>query len=162
MVLSGQKAAFAYPSVDADLGIAHGVTPAGLARAITAHPQAAAAYLVSPSYFGSVADVGACADVAHTAGIPLIADEAWGSTSASALLLASLDGARQTLVTGRDRISASREAADKMRARVRSAGRSAWSATTSGASPTSPPPIRCGYRSALGPAASPATRPDGA
>lgn len=184
LVLSGQKAAFAYPSVDADLGIAHGVTPAGLARAIAAHPEAAAAYLVSPSYFGAVADVRACADVAHAAGIPLIVDEAWGShfgfhpelpanalaqgadiaissthklagsltqsamlhlaegpfadalepliqrvfhttqsTSASALLLTSLDVARQALVTGRDRISASLEAADKMRARVRSAGR---------------------------------------
>ena len=38
-----------------------------------------AAYVVTPSYFGAVADVAALADVAHRHGVPLVVDEAWGS-----------------------------------------------------------------------------------
>jgi lysine decarboxylase len=34
---------------------------------------------VSPTYFGAVADVGALAEVAHSHGVPLIVDEAWGA-----------------------------------------------------------------------------------
>jgi arginine decarboxylase len=184
LVLSGMRAAFVHPSVDTDLGIAHGVTTAALADAIAAAPDAAAACVVTPSYFGAVADVGALAEVAHAAGIPLIVDEAWGahfgfhpelpagalaqgadlvvssthklggslhqaamlhlgdtafadrleplvhrvfhltqSTSPSSLLLASLDLARQALASEPDRITASLEAAGKIREAVRAAGR---------------------------------------
>lgn len=74
LVLSGLRAAFVHPSVDPGLGIAHGVTAAGLAEALAAHPDAAAAYVVTPSYFGAVADVEALAATAHRAGVPLIVD----------------------------------------------------------------------------------------
>ncbi|WP_354638623.1 aminotransferase class I/II-fold pyridoxal phosphate-dependent enzyme [Kitasatospora camelliae] len=184
LVLSGLRGAFVYPSVDAAMGIAHGVTPAALATALAGQPDAAAAYVVTPSYFGAVADVRGLAAVAHAAGVPLIVDEAWGShfgfhpdlpdsalaqgadlvvssthklggsltqsamlhlgrgpfgevleplvqrifhltqsTSASALLLASLDVARQQLASGLERIGASVEAADRMRLAVRAGGR---------------------------------------
>jgi arginine/lysine/ornithine decarboxylase len=79
LVLSGMRAAFVHPSVDTDLGIAHGVTPAALADAIAEAPDAAAACVVTPSYFGAVANVRALAEVAHAAGIPLMVDEAWGA-----------------------------------------------------------------------------------
>ncbi|MEU9012347.1 amino acid decarboxylase [Streptomyces sp. NPDC048479] len=184
LVLSGLKAAFVQPSVDTEQGIAHGVTAEDLAAAVARHPDAAAAYVVSPSYFGAVADIRALAEVAHGAGIPLIVDEAWGahfgfhprlpgnalsqgadlvtssthklagsltqsamlhlrhgpfadvleplidrafrlvqSTSSSALLLASLDLARMTLMAGRDAVGASVEAADEIRQVIRSVGR---------------------------------------
>ncbi|MEU8489208.1 amino acid decarboxylase [Streptomyces sp. NPDC048641] len=184
LVLSGLKAAFVQPSVDAEQGIAHGVTAEDLAATIARHPDAAAAYVVSPSYFGALADVRALADVAHAAGIPLIVDEAWGahlgfhprlpenalaqgadlvtssthklagsltqsamlhlghgpfaqtleplverafrlvqSTSASALLMGSLDLARMTLVRNREAIGASVEAADRIRRAIRRFGR---------------------------------------
>jgi lysine decarboxylase len=35
--------------------------------------------VVSPTYFGAVADVGALVEVAHARGVPLIVDEAWGA-----------------------------------------------------------------------------------
>lgn len=79
LALSGMDAAFVYPSIDAELGIAHGVTPAALDTALAANPDAIAAYVVTPSYFGAVADVAALADVAHRHGVPLVVDEAWGS-----------------------------------------------------------------------------------
>ncbi len=77
--LTGLDAHFVYPSVDKSLGIANGVTPAALDASISASPHPVAAYIVTPSYFGAVADVAALADVAHRHNIPLIVDEAWGA-----------------------------------------------------------------------------------
>jgi arginine decarboxylase len=79
LALSGLDAAFVYPSIDAELGIAHGVTPGSLDATLAAHPDAVAAYVVTPSYFGAVADVAGLAEVAHRHGVPLVVDEAWGS-----------------------------------------------------------------------------------
>ncbi|MFF4448431.1 aminotransferase class I/II-fold pyridoxal phosphate-dependent enzyme [Streptomyces sp. NPDC001502] len=184
LVLSGLDAVFVQPSVDPGQGIAHGVTAADVAAALERTPDAAAVYIVSPSYFGAVADVRAIADTAHAAGVPLIVDEAWGShfgfhpclpasalssgadlatssthklagsltqsamlhlaegpfadlleplvdrafrlvqsTSASALLTASLDLARRSLVTDADTTGSSVGAADRVRAAVRALGR---------------------------------------
>jgi lysine decarboxylase len=79
LALSGLDAAFVYPSIDAELGIAHGVTAADLDAVLAQNPDAAAAYVVTPSYFGATADVAALAEVAHRHGVPLVVDEAWGS-----------------------------------------------------------------------------------
>lgn len=79
LALAGLDAAFVYPSIDPELGIAHGVTPDGLDAVLTANPEAVAAYVVTPSYFGAVADVAELARVAHAHGVPLVVDEAWGS-----------------------------------------------------------------------------------
>jgi lysine decarboxylase len=37
-----------------------------------------AAFITSPTYYGMVADVAGCAEVAHAAGVPLVVDQAWG------------------------------------------------------------------------------------
>ncbi|WP_042388241.1 aminotransferase class I/II-fold pyridoxal phosphate-dependent enzyme [Streptacidiphilus melanogenes] len=79
LILSGLNAVFVHPGVDGDLGIAHGVTACDVDAALLAHPDAVAAYVVTPSYFGAVADVRALADTAHAAGVPLVVDEAWGA-----------------------------------------------------------------------------------
>lgn len=79
IVLAGLTPHFAMPTVDHDIGVAHGVTPETLAAALHAAPDAVAAIVVSPSYFGAVADVAALADAAHAAGAALIVDEAWGA-----------------------------------------------------------------------------------
>ena len=79
LALAGLDASFMRPSVDADLGIAHGISPTQLQTAIAEHPAVSAVYVVTPSYFGAVADVAALARVAHDAGVALIVDEAWGA-----------------------------------------------------------------------------------
>ncbi len=79
LVLSGMRPTFVAPELDPELGIAHGLTPESLATALEATPGAVAAMVVSPTYFGACADVGALAAVAHERGVPLVVDEAWGA-----------------------------------------------------------------------------------
>jgi lysine decarboxylase len=79
LVLSGGAATFVAPEYDTELGIAHGVTADALVQALDRSPRAEAAFIVSPTYYGMAADVEACAEVAHRAGVALIVDNAWGS-----------------------------------------------------------------------------------
>lgn len=79
MIHAGLEPHFVFGSVDRDLGSSHGVTPEQVETALTEHPGVAAVQIVSPSYFGAVADVAGIAEVAHAHGKPLIVDEAWGA-----------------------------------------------------------------------------------
>jgi lysine decarboxylase len=79
LVLSGLRPSFAAPELDPELGIAHCLTPETLAAALDAAPKAVGVMIVSPTYFGAVADVEALAEVAHSREVPLVVDEAWGA-----------------------------------------------------------------------------------
>jgi lysine decarboxylase len=79
LVLSGGQPCFVAPEYDAELGMAHGVTPEALEDALAGAPDARAAFIVSPTYYGMAADVEGCAEVAHRAGTALIVDNAWGA-----------------------------------------------------------------------------------
>ncbi len=79
LVLSGLRPTFVVPELDAELGIAHCLTPAALDEALARTPGAAGAWVTSPTYFGAAADVAALARVAHERGVPLVVDEAWGA-----------------------------------------------------------------------------------
>lgn len=79
MALAGLTPITVMPHVDPIRGMTHGITPDELDAALAAHPQAGAAWVVSPSYFGAVSDIAGLANVAHAHGVPLIVDEAWGA-----------------------------------------------------------------------------------
>jgi arginine decarboxylase len=79
LILSGLRPTFASPELDPDLGIAHCLSADTLDRALADTPGAVGAWVVSPTYFGAVADVRALVAVAHSRGVPLIVDEAWGA-----------------------------------------------------------------------------------
>jgi len=79
LIMSGLRPTFVAPELDPDLHIAHCMTPDALDRALTDAPNAVGATVVSPTYFGAVADVAGLAEVAHGYGVPLIVDEAWGA-----------------------------------------------------------------------------------
>jgi arginine decarboxylase len=79
LVLSGLRPTFAAPELDPELGIAHCLTAETLDGALSRTPGAVGAWVVSPTYFGAVADVRALAAVAHAREVPLIVDEAWGA-----------------------------------------------------------------------------------
>jgi len=79
LVLSGLRPRFVAPELDPELQIAHCLTPAALDAALVEAPEAAGATVVSPTYFGAVADVAGLAEVAHARAVPLVVDEAWGA-----------------------------------------------------------------------------------
>jgi lysine decarboxylase len=79
LALAGLAADFVAPSVDAALGVAHGLTPEALDAALRARPGAVAVIAVSPSYHGAASDVRGLAEVAHRHGALLVVDEAWGA-----------------------------------------------------------------------------------
>jgi arginine/lysine/ornithine decarboxylase len=78
LVLSGGVPSFVAPEYDEERGITHCVTPTALEQALREAPDAEAAFVVSPTYFGMAADVAGLAEVAHTAGVPLVVDQSWG------------------------------------------------------------------------------------
>jgi lysine decarboxylase len=78
LVLSGGLPSFVVPEYDSSLGITHCVTPDALAAALRAAPEARAAFVVSPTYYGMAADVAGLAQAAHAAGVALVVDQAWG------------------------------------------------------------------------------------
>jgi arginine decarboxylase len=79
IILGGILPVFLQPTIDDRFGIAHGVSPAALKRALGGTPDPKGIYVITPSYFGAVADIAAMADIAHAAGVPLIVDAAWGA-----------------------------------------------------------------------------------
>jgi arginine decarboxylase len=82
VILADLTPHFMFPSIDERNGINHGISPAVLERSLTEAVEAGkpvgAVYVISPSYFGAVADVPALADIAHRFGVPLVVDGAWG------------------------------------------------------------------------------------
>ena len=79
LVLGGLRPLFVMPGIDQELGIAHCVGAGELAKTLDRAPEAIAAFVVSPTYFGAAADVAALAGVCHDRGVALIVDEAWGA-----------------------------------------------------------------------------------
>ncbi len=79
LVLSGMRPTFAAPEIDPELGVAHCLTPETLDRALAETPNAAGAWVISPTYFGAAADVRALIEVAHSRDVPIVVDEAWGA-----------------------------------------------------------------------------------
>ena len=79
LILSGLRPTWIAPELNPDLGIAHCPLPESLELALADSPGAVGVLVVSPTYYGAVADVRTLAEIAHSWDVPLIVDEAWGS-----------------------------------------------------------------------------------
>jgi arginine/lysine/ornithine decarboxylase len=79
MIFSGLQPCWVSPQWDARLHIAHPPSPAQIAEAWDRYPHAAGALIVSPTPYGTCADIAAIAEVCHERNKPLIVDEAWGA-----------------------------------------------------------------------------------
>lgn len=83
LIMSGFAPTFVHPTLDVLHGIAHGVTAERVRMSLAelalvdVHPSAVA--IVSPSYFGTVADVAGISAVCHQYEVPLVVDASWGA-----------------------------------------------------------------------------------
>jgi arginine decarboxylase len=78
LVLSGARPVYVDAYYDEELEIALGPLAADVSSALDANPEARAAMIFTPSYYGTTADVSAIADACHARDLPLVTDDAWG------------------------------------------------------------------------------------
>jgi lysine decarboxylase len=78
LVLSGGVPSWVAPTYEVELGMAHGVTADALDAALAQTPEARAAFVVSPTYYGLAADIAALAEAAHGHDAALVVDQSWG------------------------------------------------------------------------------------
>ncbi|WP_280243461.1 aminotransferase class I/II-fold pyridoxal phosphate-dependent enzyme [Nocardia abscessus] len=79
LIFSGVQPHWITPRWDAEHHLSHPPSPRQVREAWEDYPDAAGALIVSPSPYGTCADISAIADVCHERGKPLIVDEAWGA-----------------------------------------------------------------------------------
>jgi arginine decarboxylase len=79
LVLSGLVPVWVTPDIEPTFGLPSGVPTSRVEAALADHPDAVAVFLVEPSYIGTMSDVAAHARAAHSAGVPLLIDQAWGA-----------------------------------------------------------------------------------
>jgi arginine decarboxylase len=78
MILSGAKPVFLEPVLEDEFCIALGVTAKQMNTTWKTHPEAKAALLINPTYYGTTCNLSSLAMVAHQHGRPLLVDEAHG------------------------------------------------------------------------------------
>src|SRR4051795_7423829 len=79
LIFAGVEPRWIKVRYDDDLHMAHPPSPEQVEEAWVAHPDAAGALIVSPTPYGTCADIKSIAEVCHKRGKPLIVDEAWGA-----------------------------------------------------------------------------------
>ncbi|MGI6007418.1 MAG: aminotransferase class I/II-fold pyridoxal phosphate-dependent enzyme [Ruminococcus sp.] len=79
MILSGAKPVYLMPRWMETAGIAGGISPEEVRRALETDEDIRAVFLVSPSYYGVCSDIRSIAEICHAFGVPLLVDEAHGS-----------------------------------------------------------------------------------
>ncbi|PJE09162.1 MAG: ornithine decarboxylase [Mycobacterium sp.] len=79
LIFSGVQPRWITPRWDHERHFSHPPSPKQVQDAWERYPDAAGALIVSPSPYGTCADIAAIADVCHAHGKPLIVDEAWGA-----------------------------------------------------------------------------------
>src|SRR5215203_4540496 len=79
LIISGVQPVWVHPHFDADLQLAHPPEPEDVRRALDEHPDAKGMLLITPTDWGTCADIEGVAEVCHARDLPLIVDEAWGA-----------------------------------------------------------------------------------
>lgn len=79
LIFSGVQPRWITPRWDAEHHFSHPPSPQQVEEAWDKHPDASGALVVSPSPYGTCADIAGIAEVCHRRGKALIIDEAWGA-----------------------------------------------------------------------------------
>lgn len=79
LIFSGVTPRWITPRWDEEMHFSHPPSPEQVRETWEKYPDAAGALIVSPSPYGTCADIEGIANVCHERGKPLIVDEAWGA-----------------------------------------------------------------------------------
>jgi arginine/lysine/ornithine decarboxylase len=79
VIIGGIRPVWVHPKFDARLNLAHPPEPDDVRAALAGHSQAKGMLLISPTDWGSCADIAGAAQACHEADVPLLVDEAWGA-----------------------------------------------------------------------------------
>src|SRR4051794_4060728 len=79
VVVNGTDPVWVHPRFDAERRLAHPPEPDDVRRALEANPDAKGMLLITPTDWGTCADIRGVAEVCHEYDVPLIVDEAWGA-----------------------------------------------------------------------------------
>jgi arginine decarboxylase len=79
VIVAGSEPVWVHPHFDDELHLAHPPEPEDVRSALQANPDAKGMLLISPTDWGTCADIAGVATVCHELGVPLIVDEAWGA-----------------------------------------------------------------------------------
>jgi arginine/lysine/ornithine decarboxylase len=79
LIISGVRPVWVHPHFDPDRNLAHPPEPENVRSALRDNPDAKGMLLITPTDWGTCADIAGVAEVCHEADVPLIVDEAWGA-----------------------------------------------------------------------------------
>ncbi|MEU0335129.1 ornithine decarboxylase [Streptomyces sp. NPDC006193] len=79
VIINGVEPVWVHPKFDAERHLAHPPEPDDVRKALREHPDAKGMLLITPTDWGTCADVRGVADACHAFDVPLIVDEAWGA-----------------------------------------------------------------------------------
>ena len=79
VIINGTIPVWVHPKWDAKRHLAHPPEPDDVRKSLQRNPDAKGMVLITPTDWGSCADIAGVAQVCHEHGVPLIVDEAWGA-----------------------------------------------------------------------------------
>jgi len=79
VIVNGTHPVWVHPRFDAERRLAHPPEADDVRRALVANPEAKGMLLITPTDWGTCADIKEVAAVCHEFDVPLIVDEAWGA-----------------------------------------------------------------------------------
>ncbi len=79
LILCGAEPVYMSPEIDSEMGVSHNITLDSLKRAYEEHPEAKAAFIINPTYYGAVCNLKEVVDFCHEKGMYALVDEAHGS-----------------------------------------------------------------------------------
>ena len=79
MVLADLVPCWLPTTVDPATGMPLGVTVEDVESTLAANPDACAVLVTEPGYLGTLSDLAGIVEVAHSAGVPVVVDQAWGA-----------------------------------------------------------------------------------
>lgn len=79
IIMSGAIPVYIEPEIHEHYGIAMGIRPDTVAKALEMHPDAKAVFMINPIYYGIASDLKKIVEIAHYHNVPVIVDEAHGA-----------------------------------------------------------------------------------